>query len=90
MDIADALLTETCPASEVARYIHIGLLCVQEDPEDRPTMSSVVVLFSSEAIVLPQPGQPAFSVSRKASETAQSSTTDISSRHLTDSVLAPR
>ncbi|KAL1829797.1 hypothetical protein ACET3Z_008209 [Daucus carota] len=90
LDIADALLTETCPASEVARYIHIGLLCVQEDPEDRPTMSSVVVLFSSEAIVLPQPGQPAFSVSRKASETAQSSITDISSKHLTDSVLAPR
>ncbi|KAK1375177.1 UDP-3-O-acylglucosamine N-acyltransferase-like [Heracleum sosnowskyi] len=90
LDIADTLVTETCPVSEVARCIHIGLLCVQEDPEDRPTMSSVVVLFRSEAIILPQPGQPAFSVSRNAFEIAESSTTDLSSSQLTDSVLYPR
>lgn len=90
LDIADTLLTETCPVSEVVRCIHIGLLCVQEDPEDRPIMSSVVVLFRSEAIVLPQPGQPAFSVSRNACEIAQSSTTNLSSSQLTDSVLFPR
>ncbi|KAL8112888.1 hypothetical protein AgCh_020261 [Apium graveolens] len=90
LDIADTLLAETCPVSEVSRCIHIGLLCVQEDPEDRPTMSSVVVLFRSETIVLPQPGQPAFSVSRNAFEIAQSSTTDLSSTQFTDSVFFPR
>lgn len=90
LDIADALLTETCPVSEVVRCIHIGLLCVQEDPEDRPTMSSVVVLFRNEAIVLPQPGKPAFSVSKNALEIAQSSTTDLPSSQFTDSILTPR
>ena len=38
--------------------MHIGLLCVQQDPDDRPTMSDVVVLLGSESMALPQPRQP--------------------------------
>jgi hypothetical protein len=26
---------------EVIKYIHIGLLCVQENPDDRPTMATI-------------------------------------------------
>lgn len=42
------------------RYIHIGLLCVQENLGDRPTMGSVVLMFSSHSITLPVPIRPAF------------------------------
>ena len=64
MEFADPVLLESCLASEVLRCMHIGLLCVQEDPELRPTMSNVVVLLGSELMALPQPRQPAFSLGR--------------------------
>ncbi|KAJ7967630.1 Cysteine rich receptor like kinase [Quillaja saponaria] len=46
--------------SEVLRCIHLGLLCVQEDPENRPTMATIVLLLSSYTVTLPTPQQPAF------------------------------
>lgn len=46
--------------NEVVRCIHIGLLCVQEDPEDRPTMKTIVLLFNSYSVTLPVPEKPAF------------------------------
>ncbi|KAM3339071.1 hypothetical protein P3S68_031157 [Capsicum galapagoense] len=38
----------------------IGLLCVQEFAEDRPTISSVLVMLTTETTSLPAPLQPAF------------------------------
>ncbi|RWR88292.1 G-type lectin S-receptor-like serine/threonine-protein kinase B120 isoform X1 [Cinnamomum micranthum f. kanehirae] len=54
----DDLIQETSSASEVLRCIHIGLLCVREDPADRPTMSSLVVMSTSDSVALPQPTSP--------------------------------
>ncbi|KAK4485156.1 hypothetical protein RD792_007769 [Penstemon davidsonii] len=42
------------------RCIHIGLLCVQENAANRPTMASVVLMLNSSSISLPVPSQPAF------------------------------
>ncbi|CAO2842646.1 unnamed protein product [Amaranthus hypochondriacus] len=42
------------------RCIHMGLLCVQENVEDRPTMSSVVLMLSSHSLTLPLPSHPPF------------------------------
>ncbi|CAL5344666.1 hypothetical protein CsSME_00032419 [Camellia sinensis var. sinensis] len=64
LELIDPLLTESCDLDEFLRYMHIGLLCVQEDTYDRPTMSSVVVMLKSEVITLSQPERPAFSVGR--------------------------
>nr|QMS43708.1 protein kinase [Betula platyphylla] len=47
-------------ATEIMRCIHIGLLCVQENVADRPTMASVVLMLNSFSITLPVPSQPAF------------------------------
>lgn len=61
------LLDETviCPSPGlVLRYINIGLLCVQEHPDDRPTMSEVVSLLSNELVPLQLPKKPAFSTGR--------------------------
>ncbi|KAK8368364.1 hypothetical protein V6Z11_A01G036200 [Gossypium hirsutum] len=45
---------------EIWRCIHIGLLCVQEYANDRPTMSTVVSMLNSEISDLNTPKQPAF------------------------------
>ncbi|GMN53382.1 hypothetical protein TIFTF001_022524 [Ficus carica] len=47
-------------SSEIMRCIHIGLLCVQESAEQRPTMSSVVLMLTSHSTTLPLPSRPAF------------------------------
>ncbi|XP_061336675.1 G-type lectin S-receptor-like serine/threonine-protein kinase SD1-1 [Gastrolobium bilobum] len=59
MQLIDASLEDSCILSEVLRCIHIGLLCVQHHPNDRPSMASVVVMLSNEN-VLPQPKEPRF------------------------------
>nr|KAJ0208147.1 hypothetical protein LSAT_V11C500266370 [Lactuca sativa] len=41
-------------SSSITRVIHIGLLCVQVDPADRPTMEEVVgMLTSNSSLPLP-------------------------------------
>lgn len=59
LDLVSGSLRESCIILEVLRSIHIGLLCVQNQPEDRPTMSSVVLMLGNDG-VLPQPKPPAF------------------------------
>ncbi|KAL1537395.1 hypothetical protein AAHA92_29914 [Salvia divinorum] len=46
--------------SEMLRCMHIGLLCVQENATERPTMVSVVIMLSSASISLAVPSEPAF------------------------------
>ncbi|XP_021811622.1 cysteine-rich receptor-like protein kinase 10 [Prunus avium] len=46
--------------AEIMRCIHIGLLCVQENIADRPTMASIVLMLNSYSVTLPVPSQPAF------------------------------
>lgn len=51
--------------NEVIKCIHIGLLCVQEEAEQRPTMASVVLMLNSYSVTLPAPHQPAFFAASK-------------------------
>ncbi|KAK8466571.1 hypothetical protein PHAVU_008G127237 [Phaseolus vulgaris] len=44
----------------IYRFIHIGLLCVQEFAADRPTMATVISMLNSEIVDLPPPMKPAF------------------------------
>ncbi|KAL9236665.1 hypothetical protein vseg_011304 [Gypsophila vaccaria] len=46
--------------SEIMRVVHIGLLCVQEDVGNRPTMSSVIIMLSSHSFTLPVMTHPAY------------------------------
>ena len=55
MEFADPLLMGRSLAIEIVTCMHIGLLCVQEDPADRPTMSFVVLALGSEPVALPLP-----------------------------------
>ncbi|KAF8090688.1 hypothetical protein N665_0469s0023 [Sinapis alba] len=65
-EIIDTLMeAESYEESEVMKCVHIGLLCVQESASDRPDMSSVVFMLGHNAIDLPSPKHPAFTVGRK-------------------------
>ncbi|XP_062087472.1 cysteine-rich receptor-like protein kinase 10 isoform X3 [Humulus lupulus] len=46
--------------SEILRCIHIGLLCVQENVADRPTVNSIVLMLNSQSVTLGVPSKPAF------------------------------
>ncbi|XP_028804419.1 G-type lectin S-receptor-like serine/threonine-protein kinase At1g11410 [Neltuma alba] len=60
MEIIDpSLIGDPCLEHEVLKCIHVGLLCVQEYPTDRPTMSEVVFMLDNDS-TLPHPKQPAF------------------------------
>ncbi|RVX16141.1 G-type lectin S-receptor-like serine/threonine-protein kinase [Vitis vinifera] len=60
-ELMDPVLEETLPRHILLKYINIGLLCVQESANDRPTMSDVVSMLGNESVHLPSPKQPAFS-----------------------------
>ncbi|XLU76299.1 hypothetical protein S245_035352 [Arachis hypogaea] len=94
LELVDPILENTYIRSEVIRCIHIGLLCVQEDAIDRPTMSTVVVMLASETMTLPNPNHPAFSVGRKFGKedesTSKTSKDNISVNEVSISNVFPR
>ncbi|GJN32606.1 hypothetical protein PR202_gb21121 [Eleusine coracana subsp. coracana] len=46
--------------NQALRCIHVGLLCVQVDPDDRPDISTVVFMLTRDGMELPPPEKPAF------------------------------
>ncbi|OWM91352.1 hypothetical protein CDL15_Pgr000296 [Punica granatum] len=63
-ELIDGRMEDSFPLSEVMRCIQVGLLCVQKCPEDRPTMSSVLLMLDSETATLLQPKEPGFYLER--------------------------
>ncbi|XP_076907094.1 cysteine-rich receptor-like protein kinase 10 isoform X2 [Bidens hawaiensis] len=60
-DIIDPTLrTGSGSLHDIIRSIHIGLLCVQENVANRPTMASVVLMLNSFSLTIPVPSEPAF------------------------------
>ncbi|CAL5393203.1 unnamed protein product [Camellia sinensis] len=68
-ELIDVQLRNSCNLTEVLRSIHVGLLCVQQQPKDRPSMESVVLMFSREGALTHQPKQPGFFTERNLLET---------------------
>ncbi|PKI40211.1 hypothetical protein CRG98_039404 [Punica granatum] len=60
LKLVDPALGNSYATNKVIKCFHIGLLCVQDDPEDRPTMDSVILMLSSESTSLPLPQRPSF------------------------------
>ncbi|GAU40203.1 hypothetical protein TSUD_397300 [Trifolium subterraneum] len=59
LELLDEVLRGQYTAFEVIRSIQVGLLCVQQKPEDRPDMSSVVLMLNGQKL-LPEPKVPGF------------------------------
>ncbi|KAK7826197.1 cysteine-rich receptor-like protein kinase 25 [Quercus suber] len=60
LELLDPTLEGFYLIDEAIKCIHIGLLCVQKVPADRPTMASIVLALNSHSVSLPAPQQPAF------------------------------
>ncbi|XP_073114135.1 G-type lectin S-receptor-like serine/threonine-protein kinase B120 isoform X2 [Elaeis guineensis] len=67
-DLVDTSLLESCSPDEVFRCILVGLLCVQDHSNDRPTMLSIVSMLENETTINLTPGQPTFTVGKKLDE----------------------
>ncbi|XP_050149363.1 G-type lectin S-receptor-like serine/threonine-protein kinase RKS1 [Malus sylvestris] len=64
LEIVDSSLESYAP-DEAMRCIQVGLLCVEEESKNRPSMSAVVFMLSGEASA-PSPQQPAFALRRNS------------------------
>jgi hypothetical protein len=60
LDLMDQTLREVCNAYQFEKCVNIGLICVQGDPNDRPTMSTIVTMLDSETATIPTPKRPSF------------------------------
>ncbi|KAK9937527.1 hypothetical protein M0R45_014308 [Rubus argutus] len=67
IELLDTSVGDSINQHEVLRTIHVGLLCVQQNPQDRPSMSAAVLMLSGEG-VLPQPQKPGFYGERDPTE----------------------
>ncbi|KAL8128373.1 hypothetical protein AgCh_015098 [Apium graveolens] len=67
VELIDESILESIDQYQAYRVILIGLLCVQQYPEDRPNMSSVLMMLTSNNS-LPHPKQPGFFTERKLDE----------------------
>ena len=65
-ELADSSIMDTCSPDEILLCIHVGLLCVQENPDDRPLMSAVVFVLENGSTTLPAPNRPAYFARRSA------------------------
>ncbi|XP_054776914.1 cysteine-rich receptor-like protein kinase 10 [Prosopis cineraria] len=59
LELVDPTLGGSYSRNEVTRCIHIALLCVQENPSDRPSMATIALMLSSYSVTLSLPRQPA-------------------------------
>jgi interleukin-1 receptor-associated kinase 1 len=54
-ELVDPSLRDEPRISEILRCIQIAVLCVQSDPEDRPTMSDVLMMLKCDSMAVPVP-----------------------------------
>ncbi|XP_055833715.1 G-type lectin S-receptor-like serine/threonine-protein kinase At4g27290 [Solanum dulcamara] len=87
LELIDEQLADSCHISQVLRSIQVGLLCVQQYPEDRPNMSSVIMMFgNSHGSLLPEAKEPGFFTQREVLDADKSG----SQNELTITSLHPR
>ncbi|KAF5480910.1 hypothetical protein F2P56_001614 [Juglans regia] len=91
LDLKDSTLSDSDSDNQILRYIHVGLLCVQDYAADRPTMSDVVSMLANETLPLPIPNRAVFSTQRKLSGAISTSDEKGScSARITISEIDPR
>ncbi|KAF5804230.1 putative protein kinase RLK-Pelle-DLSV family [Helianthus annuus] len=66
IEVMDQELGRSSCVSKGLRCIHVALLCVQDLPTDRPTMTEAVSMLCSEN-ELPEPKEPLFTLQRLSS-----------------------
>ncbi|KAK9064204.1 hypothetical protein SSX86_015584 [Deinandra increscens subsp. villosa] len=68
LELLDPSVAETSYSEDdVIRCVIIGLLCVQEDANVRPSMASILNMLNNNSITLPEPQKPPFFLSKVSS-----------------------
>ncbi|XP_047179514.1 G-type lectin S-receptor-like serine/threonine-protein kinase At4g27290 [Vigna umbellata] len=91
LELVDSSMKESYILAEVLRCLHVSLLCVQQYPEDRPTMASVILMLETQ-MELVEPKEHGFT-SRNvlAEEDLRLNSKDTSSiNHVTITLLQAR
>ncbi|CAL4990428.1 unnamed protein product [Urochloa decumbens] len=68
-DLFDLSMCEESQLKQVERCMHIGLLCTQYKPEDRPTMPDILKMLNHGQKKLPTPKQPSYTKRRAPAST---------------------
>ncbi|KAM3333031.1 hypothetical protein ACQJBY_028250 [Aegilops geniculata] len=80
VELADETMNGSFDSDQVLKCTRVGLLCVQENPDDRPLMSQVLMMLAAtDTATLPTPKQPGFAARRIQMETETSSSKPDSS-----------
>ncbi|CAH2038267.1 unnamed protein product [Thlaspi arvense] len=93
--LVDPVILDECSENKIHRCVHIGLLCVQDHANDRPSVSTVIWMLSTENSNLPEPKQPALIARRGSPDTEspwqsdqRASVNDVSITEITGLVLS--
>ena len=90
LHILDPILEESCSQVEVIKCIQIGLLCVQENPNDRPLMATIASYLSSPSIELASPQEPIFSMQSREKPNKATQEMGPSINQMSESEFVPR
>ncbi|KAH0651996.1 hypothetical protein KY285_032164 [Solanum tuberosum] len=85
-ELLDECLGDSCSTYEVVRSIGVGLLCVQQCPEDRPNMSSAVLMLNNEG-VLPLAKLPGFYIEGNAPSSGAFSSSQYAESTVTETPI---
>uniref|UniRef100_A0A0D3E9A2 Cysteine-rich receptor-like protein kinase 35 n=1 Tax=Brassica oleracea var. oleracea TaxID=109376 RepID=A0A0D3E9A2_BRAOL len=92
LELVDPTLEENYESDDVIRCIHIALLCVQENPVDRPMLPAIILMLTRSKTTLPVPRAPGFCFSSMSGFASQSTSRSIpgSINDVTFTKLDPR
>ncbi|KAK1609213.1 hypothetical protein QYE76_032886 [Lolium multiflorum] len=89
-DFVDSSIVESYSLNETSRCIHIGLLCVQNSPNARPLISSIVSFLENGDISLPHPKQPIYFAEKNYETDGAAQDTANSANNMSITVLEGR
>ncbi|XP_020701113.2 G-type lectin S-receptor-like serine/threonine-protein kinase SD1-13 [Dendrobium catenatum] len=69
MELVDSSIRSSSSIMEVSKCVNVGLLCIQDRANDRPTMSSVILMLESQSSAHPMPRQPKFAAEMNKTDT---------------------
>ncbi|CAA2956867.1 cysteine-rich receptor-like protein kinase 10 isoform X1 [Olea europaea var. sylvestris] len=98
LELMDLTLQNAYVRNEVIRCIQIGLLCVQEDADERPDMASILLALNGYSATLVVPRQPPFFIHSRTqslpevqdSDKSTSTSTAFSTNNVSITELYPR
>ncbi|KAJ3678355.1 hypothetical protein LUZ60_002158 [Juncus effusus] len=72
IQLVDPAIRDSFSLNQVATCVNVGLLCVQDHVNDRPTMSSVLIMLESGVTATSAPKEPTFSAVKGPTNTDSS------------------